>query len=185
MTNNPWTTLSSKSVYTNAWIDVSHHDILDPSGKPGIYGKVHFKNVAVGVIPLDENLSTWLVGQYRYPIDQYSWEIPEGGCPQSQTPLEAAQRELKEETGIVASQYKLIQTLHTSNAVCDEIAYLYVATSLTFYESEPEDCEKLSLKKLPFSNVLQMVLDSEITDVMSVAAIYKTNYLIKNNLLFD
>jgi len=103
---NPWTIKDSKAIYQNAWIDVTEYDVINPAGKPGIYGKVHFKNIAVGVVPITPDMHTYLVGQYRFTIDAYSWEIPEGGCPEGTDPLQTAIRELKEETGLVAAQYK-------------------------------------------------------------------------------
>ena len=175
--NNPWTTLNSRVGYENPWIRVVENEVLNPSGGEGIYGVVHFKNIATGVLPLDDEGNTWLVGQYRYPLDAYSWEIPEGGCPADTDPLIAVQRELKEETGITATQWQKIQTLHLSNSVCDEIAHLYVARELTFGDSSPEDVEELAVRKLPFSKAYRMVQQGEITDGMSVAAIYRVQLL--------
>src|SRR5690606_11769102 len=123
------------------WISVTQYDVLNPAGKPGIYGVVSFKNKAIGVLPLDEHNNTWLVGQWRYPLKQYSWEIPEGGGPMGEDPLEAAKRELKEETGLVASSYTEIARMHTSNSVSDEEAILYIARNLVQSEAEPEESE--------------------------------------------
>lgn len=175
---NPWKTKSSKVVYSNSWIDVHHNEIINPSGTDGIYGKVHFKNIAVGVIPLDENYNTWIVGQYRYTLEQYSWEIPEGGCPANTEPLESAKRELLEETGITANTWIPIMDLHTSNSVTDEIAHLYVAKELSIGEAQPEETEELELKKMPFGQLYKMTMDGKITDAMSVSAILKTKLLI-------
>ena len=170
---NPWKTLTSSKIYSNPWIDLYHNEVITPGGTEGIYGKVHYKNIAVGVIPLDEEGNTYLVGQYRYTIDKYSWEIPEGGCPEGQTPLEAIKRELKEETGLTAKTWEKIMTLYTSNSVCDEKALLYIARDLEMGEAEPEDTEELVVKKIPFSEAVDMVHRGEITDAMSVAAILK------------
>jgi hypothetical protein len=87
---NPWKILSEKCVYDNDWITVTEFDVINPNGGEGIYGKIHFKNIAVGVLPLDENLDTYLVGQYRFPLNAYSWEIPEGGGTEKENPLEYA-----------------------------------------------------------------------------------------------
>jgi 8-oxo-dGTP pyrophosphatase MutT (NUDIX family) len=172
--NNPWKTLSSKEVYSNRWIQVEEHQVINPSGGNGIYGKVHFKNKAIGIIPLDEHGNTWLVGQYRYTLQEYSWEIPEGGGPIGTPPLESAQRELKEETGITAKQWQLIMRMHTSNSVTDEEAFLFLAEDLVFGESYLEETEAdLVVRKLPFRDAVQMVLNGEITDSLTVAGILK------------
>jgi 8-oxo-dGTP pyrophosphatase MutT (NUDIX family) len=147
--------------------------VINPSGNPGIYGVVHFKNVAVGILPLDEENNTWLVGQYRYTLDQYHWEIPEGGCPVGSDPLETAKRELLEETGIYAREWTQIIDLHTSNSVTDEYGVAYVARGLTFGEAAPEETEELQIKKVPFAEALRMVMDGEITDVLSQVTIMK------------
>ena len=180
---NPWITKSSKQVYVNNWISVVHDEVTTPGGQAGIYGKVHYKNLAVGVIPLDDDNNTWLVGQYRYVLDTYSWEIPEGGCPEGTDPLLAAHRELMEETGIRATEWKEIMKLHTSNSVCDETAYLFVCRGLSFHEAEPEHTEELAVQKRPFAEVVEMVIRGDITDAMSVSAILKTDLLLKGGLL--
>jgi 8-oxo-dGTP pyrophosphatase MutT (NUDIX family) len=175
---NPWKTKSIKTVYENNWIEVEHHEVLNPSGNDGIYGKVHFKNLAIGIIPLDENNNTWLVGQYRYPLNKYSWEIPEGGGTIGIEPIESAKRELLEECGLVANEWTEILQMHLSNSVSDELAIIYVAKGLTQKEAEPEDTEQLQIKKLPFNQIFEMVMNGEITDSMSVAAILKLKLLM-------
>lgn len=171
---NPWQTLSTEEKYDNPWINVEEHQIINPGGGRGIYGKVHFKNKAIGIIPLDEDDNTWIVGQYRYTLNEYSWEIPEGGGPMHEDPILAAQRELKEETGFTASNWEMIMRFHTSNSVTDEEGLIYLATDLTPGERELEESESdLILKKIPFTEALRMVMDQEITDSMSVAGILK------------
>lgn len=182
-THNPWQTKSITTVYENNWIKVQHHEVVNPSGNNGIYGKVHFKNLAIGVIPLDENNNTWIVGQYRYPLNVYSWEIPEGGGIIGVEPIESAKRELLEECGLVAEQWTELLRMHLSNSVSDELAIIYVAKGLVQKEAEPEDTEQLQIKKLPFKEVYQMVMDGTITDSMSVAAIMKLALLQKDELL--
>jgi 8-oxo-dGTP pyrophosphatase MutT (NUDIX family) len=180
---NPWTIKDSKAIYQNAWIDVTEYDVLNPAGKPGIYGKVHFKNIAVGVVPITPDMHTYLVGQYRFTIDAYSWEIPEGGCPEGTDPLQTAIRELKEETGLVAAQYKELMRIHLSNSVSDELAIIYLATELKQEDAEPEETEALQIKKVSLSDAFGMVADGTITDAMSVAALTKIELLQVQGLL--
>ncbi|MEY3678390.1 MAG: hypothetical protein RI924_531 [Bacteroidota bacterium] len=175
---NPWTILSEKELYSNPWISMHEFQVLNPAGKPGIYGKVHFKNLAIGIVVLDENQETWLVGQYRFPLNEYSWEIPEGGCPLGTDPLETAKRELLEETGISAASWTEIQRMHLSNSVSDELAIIYLAQNLSFGMADPEETEALEIKKMPFSEAYQWVLEGKITDSISVAAILKLNTLL-------
>lgn len=174
---NPWTRLQESTVYENNWIRVEHHDVLNPSKKQGIYGKVHFKNTAIGIIPVDHDHNTWLVGQYRYPLDNYSWEIPEGGGPLNVAPLDSAKRELKEETGILADRWKAIQEIHTSNSVTDEYGIIFLAENLSFGPSRPEDNEELKVKKVRLRDALKMVFDGKITDSLSVAGLLKLKTL--------
>ncbi|OYU97300.1 MAG: DNA mismatch repair protein MutT [Bacteroidetes bacterium B1(2017)] len=177
-TNNPWTTLNTKSAYQNPWIEIEHHDVLTPAGNPGIYGVVKFKNLAIGIIPLDKDNYTWIVGQYRYPHKKYSWEIPEGGGPIGIDPLDSAKRELLEECGIIATNWELILEMDLSNSATDERALLYVARDLSFTHSEPEETEDLQVKKIPFSELFERVMDGSITDAMTVGAVLKLQHLL-------
>ncbi|MGJ3235110.1 NUDIX domain-containing protein [Marivirga sp.] len=178
MAKNPWKLLNSKIKYDNPWIRVEEHDVINPTGGKGIYGKIHFRNIAVGVVPIDDDGNTWLVGQYRYPLDQYSWEIPEGGCPIGEQELEAAKRELKEETGLKAENWEELLRIHTSNSVSDERGVVFLAKNLTQGETDFEETEDLKIKKLPLSKAIQMVMDGEITDSISMAALLKLKVLM-------
>ncbi|MBS1950216.1 MAG: ADP-ribose pyrophosphatase [Cytophagales bacterium] len=174
MSKNPWTTLSREDIYENPWIKLEEHQVTNPSGKNGIYGKVHFKNIAIGIIALDEKNNTWLVGQHRYVLNEWSWEIPEGGGPQGKTPLESAQRELLEETGLKAKHWKELLKTHLSNSVSDEVGYVFLAQGLTHSAPQREDTEAdMKLWKLPFAEALQLVMDNKITDSLSVMGILK------------
>ncbi len=176
----PWTTLHKEQRYATPWIVVDHHEVIDPSGKEGIYGVIHFRNIAVGIVPLDHDGNTWIVGQYRYPIQAYSWEIPEGGGHRDVHPLESARRELKEETGISAGQWLEILQMDLSNSASDETAIIYLARELTFGEAEPESTEDLAIRKLPFADLYGMVMRGAIRDSLTVAAVLKVQLLISS-----
>lgn len=176
MTNlneNPWTVLSSEVKYDNPWIKVEESQVINPRGGEGIYGVVHFKNKAIGVLALDKDDYIWLVGQYRFPLEKYSWEIPEGGCPINETHLSAAKRELSEETGLEASYWELILEMDLSNSVSDETCQVFLASGLKRFEASPEDTEVLQVKKIPFEEAVELVMAGKITDAVSVAAILK------------
>jgi len=180
---NSWTTLKEENKYENPWISLSEYQVLNPAGKPGIYGVVSFKNLAIGILPLDEEYNTWLVGQWRYPLNEYSWEIPEGGGPLGTDPLESAKRELREETGIIARKYSSLGKIHTSNSVCNESGFLYLAQDLEFTEAEPEESEDLKVKKLSLNAAYELVMESKITDSLSIAAILKAKILMDKGLI--
>jgi 8-oxo-dGTP pyrophosphatase MutT (NUDIX family) len=169
--SNPWTTLDRRTIYENPWIRVYEDQVIRPDGQPGIYGVVHFRNDAVGVLPVDDDGGVWLVGQFRYPLGRYSWEIPEGGSPEGESPEATARRELTEETGLDAGRIELLGTSHLSNSVSDEIAYVYRATELTRGESNPEGTERLHVRRFPWPEAWSMLRRGEITDSMSVMAL--------------
>ncbi len=174
----PWKRVSTRIVYDNPWISVVHDEVITPKGTQGIYGTVHFKNLAIGVIPIDAEGNTWLVGQHRYPQDQYSWEIPEGGGLLGIDPLESAARELKEEVGLTARRWDLLMEMDLSNSVSDERAYVYLARELTLGASSPEATEELVIRRLPFSRVYQGVLDGEYRDSLTVAGVLRLGQLV-------
>lgn len=168
--SNPWKTHREEIRYENDWIRIEHHDVIKPNGEPGIYGKVHFKNTAIAILPIDSEGNTYLVGQYRYTIQAYSWELPEGGCL-NESPLEAAKRELKEETGLIAEKWTFLGEQYLSNSVTDEKSMMYLAENLSMKESEPESTEILQIKKIPVQEAIQMALNGEIKDVLSAATL--------------
>jgi len=171
--SNPWKLKSDKLIYENPWIQVNHHEVIDPSGKDGVYGKVHFKNIAVSILPLDDEGNTWIVGQYRYPLGRYSWEIPEGGCPIGTDPLDSAKRELQEEAGINANDWKLIGEADMSNSVTDEIAMMYVAQDLSFRQQELESTEDIQLRKISYDQLYQKVIKGEIRDSLTIMTVLR------------
>jgi 8-oxo-dGTP pyrophosphatase MutT (NUDIX family) len=179
---NPWKKINSKLIYDNPWIRVQEDQVIKPRGGEGIYGIVHFKNKAIGIIPIDEDGNTWLVGQYRYPLNEYSWEIPMGGGLLELPILQSAQRELREETGLEAKKWTNLLRIHTSNSVTDEEGFIFLAEELTQKETEFEDTEILQIKKLPFKEVFQMAMNNQITDSLSLAGILKLANIRKHLL---
>ena len=171
--------MSEKLIYENDWIILNEHKVVNPSGKIGIYGKVSFKNKAIGIIPLDDDLNTWIVGQFRYTLNEFSWEIPMGGGPISEDILNSAKRELLEETGLIASDWEQILRIHTSNSVTDEEGFVFLARNLKQSQPKFDETEKLVIKKLPFQEVHRMVLENEITDSISVAGILRLGRMLK------
>jgi 8-oxo-dGTP pyrophosphatase MutT (NUDIX family) len=171
--NNPWKTLSTKEIYQNPWISVREDQVLNPAGKPGIYGVVSFKNNAIGIVPIDHECYTYLVGQYRYTLNAYSWEIPEGGGPQGEAMLDTAKRELEEETGFTAKEWIDLGPIHTSNSVTDEYGCLFLAKELSQGAPNPEETEELRIKKVLLSEAIEMVMRGEITDSLSIAGLFK------------
>lgn len=171
MAIGPWQRLNSECRYENPWIQVFHEEVITPGNTPGIYGRVHFRGTAIGIIPVDEQGYTWLVGQYRYTLDEYSWEIPMGGCPAGELPLLAAQRELAEETGLRAQKWQQIQKLHPSNSITDECGLVFLAEGLEQGEMALEASEDITVKKLPLAEAVQWIIEGKITDAISVAGL--------------
>jgi 8-oxo-dGTP pyrophosphatase MutT (NUDIX family) len=170
-TLNPWTVRERATVYENDWIRVEHHEVLGPTGGPGVYGTVHFKNQATGVVPIDENGNVILVGQYRFPLQAYSWEIPEGGGAHAATALESAQRELREECGLEARHWLQLIGMDLSNSVSDERSTIFLAWELSETASQPDETEVLQISRVPFWDAVERVKRGEIRDAMSVAAL--------------
>ncbi len=169
--------LESRDIYKNPWMRVVEHQVLTPGGKPGIYGVVHPANLATGVVPLHDDGTITLVGQYRFPLGAYSWEMPEGGGAPDVDPLVSAQRELAEETGLTARRWLPLQKLHLSNCITDETAHLYLAWELEQGQDNPDDTERLAIRRLPFVQAFAMAMSGEITDAMTVAALFKCRLL--------
>ncbi len=170
---NPWKTLSGKEIYDNPWVNLTEYQVKTPGGGEGIYGKVSFKNLAIGILPIDEDGNTWLVGQYRYTLDEYSWELPMGGVPYNEKVEEGALRELREETGLIADKLELLCRIHTSNSVTDEEGLVYLATGLRQGETDFDETEEIAIRKMLFREALEWVMDGRITDSLTVGGILK------------
>jgi len=179
----PWTVVSKRDAYNNQWIRVTHHEVLTPSGESGIYGTVHFKNLAIGIVPVDDHGYTYLVGQHRFPIDRYSWEIPEGGGAIGIDPQQAAARELKEETGLSATSWHQLLRCDLSNSVSDERATAFLAWGLTQGLASPDPTEQLVLRRLPLTEAFRMVANGEIQDALSVLSLQAVQLLQMNGRL--
>lgn len=176
-TKDPWTRFAKTTVFENAWFSVETQDCLTPGGTPAIYGYVHFKNRAVGVIPLHDDGTITLVGQYRYPLEQYSWELPEGGCPEGREMITAAEMELSEETGLKAKTLTPFLEFHPSNSITDEWGMVFLAQGLSQGEAHPEDSEDLRLRRESLATILDEIESGKITDLITISAIYKLAYM--------
>ena len=164
----PWHRRTRRVAYENDWITVWHDAVDRPDGSPGIYGVVHFANLAVGVVVLDDEDRVLLVGQHRYSLDAYSWEIPEGGVPAGESAIDGARRELREETGVEADAWRELRRLHLSNSVSDEAGVVFAARARHHGPATPDATEELAVRWVPFDGALAMVRQGEITDALSI-----------------
>ena len=169
----PWRRQTRAIAYENAWITVWHDDVARPDGSPGIYGVVHFANLAVGAVVLDDDDRVLLVGQHRYTLDTYSWELPEGGVPAGESAIDGARRELREETGVEADRWREIARFHLSNSISDEAGILFAAHATSHGVASPEPSEQLAIRWLPFAEALAMTIDGRITDAMTIIGLQR------------
>jgi 8-oxo-dGTP pyrophosphatase MutT (NUDIX family) len=168
-----WKTLETKIIYDNPWITVREDRVINPGGGENDYGYVHFKKRAIAIVPLDQDGNTWIVGQDRFTLGEYSWEVPMGASEADEEPLETAHRELKEETGLTAKTMTSLMRLHTSNSITDEVGFVFVAEDLCAGETQFDEMEVLDIRKLPLHEVVAMIGRGEMTDAISVAAILR------------
>jgi 8-oxo-dGTP pyrophosphatase MutT (NUDIX family) len=177
MYKNPWKTRSSVTVYENNWISVREDQVIRPDGNPGIYGVVYIRP-SIGVLAVNERDEVVLVGQWRYSVERYSWELPRGGSHPGETDmLEVARRELVEETGVIADNWEFLGTVDNGNGVANDVQYLYRATGLTTTETNHDPEEDITVQWKPFDDVLEMAMNGGITEVCSLAAIFKVALL--------
>ncbi|MCG8440491.1 MAG: NUDIX hydrolase [Caulobacterales bacterium] len=175
--SSPWRVVSARTAFENPWLKLIDHEVLTPTGAAGRYGVVSFKNIAIGVLPLHPDGTVTLVGQYRFALGAYSWELPEGGGDLSAPPLESAKRELKEETGLTARTWREFMRFNTSNSVTDELAVCFIATDLTDGEPEPDEDEILRVERRPFAETLDRVTSGEIMDSLTVAMMLRAHHM--------
>lgn len=181
----PWTRGPARDVYDNPWIRVTEYAATAPTGAPATYGLVSYKNLAIAILPLFDDGTTMLVGQHRFPLMDYSWEIPEGGGPLEDDPLESAKRELAEETGLAAAEWRKILTAQLSNSVSDERAIGYLATGLHQADGmqHADDTEALEKVRVPFRDALEAAVAGDLQDILTVAMLLKASYMAREGLL--
>ena len=174
---NPWRVKSVTTAFENPWFRVEAHHVVHPGGADGVYGVIRMRRVAVGVLPIDDDGMVWLVGQWRFPLGRYSWEMPEGGSDPNEAAVECATRELAEETGLRAGRLEPILELDLSNSVSDERAVMFLATDLQEGDAAPEPTEVLQRRKAPFRDVLDRAVKGQIRDSMTVAALLRAYHM--------
>lgn len=164
-----WKITDRKEVYASPWISVHHNDVIAPTGAETIYGSIHFKNMAIGILPIDETGHTWIVGQARFCFDAFTWELPQGGGARDVPAIETARRELSEECNLAAEHFiPLYEGVQVSNCVSDELAHAFIAYGLSERPGQLDDTEELTVRRLPISEVFDMIDRGEIKDMFTI-----------------
>jgi 8-oxo-dGTP pyrophosphatase MutT (NUDIX family) len=181
----PWIRGQGREVYDNPWIRVTEYAATAPTGKPATYGLVSYKNLAIAVLPLFDDGATVLVGQNRLPLMDYTWEIPEGGGPLAADPLESARRELAEETGLEAAEWRVMLRAQLSNSVSDERAIGYLATGLSPARDlhAADETEALEVVRVPFREAFDAAMAGHLEDVLTVAMLLKAHHMAQQGSL--
>lgn len=174
---DPWTVKAKRIGFRNDWFAIEEHEVIHPGGREGRYDVIRIRRLAVGVLPIDADGHVHLVGQWRFPLGRYSWEMPEGGAEPGEEALDCARRELEEETGFRAAEFRKVLEMDMSNSLTDERAVIFLATGLTPGAAAPEDVEVLKRRAAPFREVLARVVDGRIRDSMSVAAMLRAHHM--------
>jgi 8-oxo-dGTP pyrophosphatase MutT (NUDIX family) len=178
-----WSVRTARTAYENPWLILRHYEAVAPTGNPAIYGVVSFKNFAIAILPLHDNGEVTLVGQHRMPLADYTWEIPEGGGPIGVDPLESAKRELQEEAGLVASDWRQVLRFQLSNSISDERGFGFIATGLSPVEVDPDATEALQIARAPFRQALDLAVAGEMTDAMTVAMLLRAYHMAREGEL--
>lgn len=173
----PWGVTSAREVYDNPWVTLTEYQAVAPTGRPALYGKLSFKNRAIGIVPLHEDGTVTLVGQNRFAHANYSWELPEGGAPLDEDPLEGAKRELAEEVGLVAAEWRPLLWMELSNSITDEIAIGFLALGLSPTQTAPDETEDLAVARVPFAQALDAAVTGRMPDSLTVALLLRVHHM--------
>lgn len=174
---NPWTVRAVTQPFANDWFRIDSHAVVHPGGAEGVYSVIRARRLAVGVLPIEADGSVHLVGQWRFPLARYSWEMPEGGADPGEDARACAARELAEETGMTAAALTPILEMDMSNSLSDERAVIFLALGLTPGEARPEATEVLKRRRAPFLDALALAADGRIRDSMTVAALFRAHHM--------
>jgi ADP-ribose pyrophosphatase len=175
--SDPWIVKSMTRAFENDWFCVDAHDVLRPDGKSGHYGVIRIRRLAVGVLPIEADGRVHLVGQWRFPLGRYSWEMPEGGAQPGEDAQLCAERELSEETGLSAGSLVKVLEMDLSNSLTDERAVIFLATDLRHGQAQPEATEVLRRRHAHFMDIVARVADGRIRDALTVAAVLRAHHM--------